>query len=465
MQDLKHLTRKKQLPVFRFFGFFGFNRSNRKIKDTGERNGFRLPMPSGRHRERLKHLLLFLAIVLGLTPVCAIVYQKSPPAVRAVTLWLHSHTTPDIKVAEAAKPPASGSFETAMRLFDTAVEADGGLTARCGDGDILHYSIRNGLQKRVHDFLAKKQVPFGVFVAIEPSTGRILAMTSYSSVDPRWVQSAFFDLYPMASLFKIITASAALENKKITPETVVEFRGKPYSENPRYWDISPRGNNNRMDVGYALGKSINPVYGQVACNIAGKSSVMECVRRFGFNQQLLPGVPVKVSKASDPQSGHALMLMGAGLDHEVKISPLHAAVIISAIANQGRMMVPTLTDKVVDAAGGQKEGHTPRELRRLVSPETAASLTQMLSNTVTRGTSRRAFHDRQGRPMLAGIDIAAKTGSIDGTDPKGHYSWFAAYAPAHEPRIALVALVINQDRWKIKSSQVGEQALEEFFRH
>jgi cell division protein FtsI/penicillin-binding protein 2 len=66
--------------------------------------------------------------------------------------------------------------------------------------------------------------------------------------------------------------------------------------------------------------------------------------------------------------------------------------------------------------------------------------------------------------MLAGIDIAAKTGSIDGTDPKGHYSWFAAYAPAHEPRIALVALVINQDRWKIKSSQVGEQALEEFFK-
>jgi cell division protein FtsI/penicillin-binding protein 2 len=137
---------------------------------------------------------------------------------------------------------------------------------------------------------------------------------------------------------------------------------------------------------------------------------------------------------------------------------------MGAIANQGRMMVPTLTDKVVDAAGGQKEGHTPRELRRLVSPETAAFLTQMLSNTVTRGTSRRAFHDRRGRPMLAGIDIAAKTGSIDGTDPKGHYSWFAAYAPAHEPRIALVALVINQDRWKIKSSQVGEQALEEFFK-
>ncbi|KAA0893544.1 penicillin-binding transpeptidase domain-containing protein [Oryzomonas rubra] len=462
MQDLKHLSRKKQFSAFRFFGFY---RSNRKIKDSGERTVLRLPIPVGKRREQLKHILLFLAVVLALTPVCALVYQKSPHMVRAVTLWLHSHSTPDIKAAEAAKPPASGSFESAVRLFDTAVVNDGQLTARSAGGDTLHYTIKDDLQKRVHDFMAQKQVPFGVFVAIEPSTGRILAMTSYSSVDPQWPQSAFFDLYPMASLFKIIIASAALENKKITPQTVVEFRGAPYSENPRYWDISPRGNNNRMDVGYAMGKSINPVYGRVANNIVGKASVMEYVHKFGFNQALFPGVPVKASKTSDPQPGHALMLMGAGLDHEVKISPLHAAVIMGAIANQGRMMVPTLTDKVVSAAGTEKDGHKPRELRRLVSPETAASLTQMLSNTVTRGTSRRAFHDRRGRPMLAGIDIAAKTGSIDGISPKGHYSWFAAYAPAHEPRIALVALVINQDRWKIKSAQVGEQALEEFFRH
>jgi cell division protein FtsI/penicillin-binding protein 2 len=59
--------------------------------------------------------------------------------------------------------------------------------------------------------------------------------------------------------------------------------------------------------------------------------------------------------------------------------------------------------------------------------------------------------------------VAAKTGSINGSEPRGQYSWFAAYAPAENPQIALVALVINQDKWRIKSSQVGEQALEEFF--
>jgi cell division protein FtsI/penicillin-binding protein 2 len=189
---------------------------------------------------------------------------------------------------------------------------------------------------------------------------------------------------------------------------------------------------------------------------------MESANRFGFNQALLPGTSAKESKAGEPQSNHELMLMGAGLDHEVKISPLHAAVMMAAIANGGRMMAPGLTDRISDESGADKELFTPREMRSLVSPETASALTRMLSSSVTSGTSRRAFHDRRGRPRL-NVEIAAKTGSINGSDPRGHYSWFAAFAPAHKPRIALVALVINQDKWKIKSAQVGEQALEEFF--
>jgi cell division protein FtsI/penicillin-binding protein 2 len=88
----------------------------------------------------------------------------------------------------------------------------------------------------------------------------------------------------------------------------------------------------------------------------------------------------------------------------------------------------------------------------------------MLSSTVSTGTSRKTFHDRRGRPKLASVNIAAKTGTIDGKDPAGHYSWFAAYAPIDDPKIALVALIINQAKWKIKAAYVGEQALEAFFK-
>ncbi|HEU0265122.1 MAG TPA: penicillin-binding transpeptidase domain-containing protein, partial [Geobacterales bacterium] len=77
---------------------------------------------------------------------------------------------------------------------------------------------------------------------------------------------------------------------------------------------------------------------------------------------------------------------------------------------------------------------------------------------------RHSFHDRRGRPFLSSLAISAKTGSISGSDPTGNYSWFAAYAPMDHPKVAMVALVINNETWRIKASNVGEQAMAGFFR-
>jgi peptidoglycan glycosyltransferase len=461
MQDLKHLTQKKPSSGFRLFGD---GSRNRRLKPTGEPARPRLSLPAGKRLRQLKLTLLFIALVLALAPLCALALRQTKSAGSQVSDWIASFTATVPSPAVTTKPPVSASrFETASNLLATAEISGSRISARTPEGLQHIYTIQGDLQRRVHEYLAKNQVPYGVFVAIEPASGRILGMTAYSSIDPVWAKRSIYELYPMASLFKIITASAALESNKITPESVIEFRGNSYSENPRYWDAIPRGRNNRTNVTYAMGKSINPVYGRVASDIAGKSSVMESVSRFGFNQELLPGIPAKPSQAAEPVNTHDLRLMGAGLDHDVKISPLHAAVIMSAIANGGKMMAPGLTSSIVDEHGVEKETFTPHELRRLVTPETSASLTRMLSSTVLTGTSRKAFHDRRGRALLD-VTIAAKTGSINGSDPKGHYSWFAAFAPIQNPRIALVALVINSDKWKIKASQVGEQALEEFFR-
>jgi len=457
MQDFKHLTQKKRFSLFQQSRS---SQENKRLEATGASLSRELRLPTGKRLQRLKYLLLFLAVVLALTPVFISVFRHAPDFITA--LFNHLSQAPAKAVAKE-KAPVSSAFETASRLLDSAAPAGDLFTAKTDLGDTLHYSINGNLQKRVHDFMASHKVPYGVFIAIEPNTGRILAMTSHSSVEPQWNQRSYYDTYPMASLFKIVTASAALEHKKINPQTVIEFRGRAVSENPKYWDASPKGRNNRMDVTFAMGKSVNPVYGKIAADLAGKNAVMESVQRFGFNQSLLTGLPVKTSMTSDPKDSRELMLMGAGLDHDVKISPMHAATVIAAIANGGSMMLPRLTDRMVSPSGSITELPASREIRRLVSPETAASLTKMLSTTVTTGTSRKAFHDRRGRPQI-NLDIAAKTGSISGTDPKGHYSWFAGYAPTGNPRIAVVALVINQDKWKIKASQVGEQALEEFFR-
>jgi cell division protein FtsI/penicillin-binding protein 2 len=218
-----------------------------------------------------------------------------------------------------------------------------------------------------------------------------------------------------------------------------------------------------MSLTLAMGKSITPVFGRLACDVVGKDSIMSYAHRFGFNQTLFPGFPVTPSKAEVPKNDDELKLMGAGLGREVKISPLHAVAMIAAIANDGVMMTPVLAHEIRNGAGSVIYKQNSQSVKRLATPEAAAQLGKMLSTTVYSGTSRKAFHDRQGRPKLASVNICAKTGSINGKEPEGHYTWFAAYAPAEDPQIALVALIINQDKWKIKASFLGEQAMEAFF--
>jgi hypothetical protein len=287
-------------------------------------------------------------------------------------------------------------------------------------------------------------------------------MTAYSAVNREWERNACFDLYPMASLFKIVTASAALEARRITPETVVKFRGTSHSENPRYWDITPRGRNNTTNVTFAMGKSINPVYGRVAADIAGKDFVMQSVRKFGFNQTLLPGIPVKESRAAEPQGNHGLMLMGAGLDHEVKISPLHAAVVMAAIGNQGRLMNPILADRIVDA-----KGVVLFELTEVESGmyETTPSFTHYFLQTLAATNKERITDDlfgewqfsRGGKAIcqLTLANVAYDTDSFALTLKAGCDPLIARFAPVswRLDRGQFVMLAANGQSWRFEENE------------
>jgi len=425
MQDLKHLTR----PQKNFF------------------------------QRHWKGAALCTALAFLLIPLSVLLVRKGA---QAVSVWQDSRQ----QAVQRVRPISLGDdlFATASSLIPTAVSNGELLTATAPDGTTLNLSINPALQHRVQGYLEQTRPPYAIFIAVEPATGRVLSLAGYSATDPTWQQQAAYQVYPMASLFKMITAAAALENRKINPATVLEFRGRLVSETPKNWDPNPRGRNNKMDVTEAMGKSVNPIYGMIASDLLGREQLKQTCERFGFNRSLLlPGVPAVPSAAPAAESTHDLRLQGCGLDHDLQVSPIHAALITAAIANRGTMMVPRLVDQ---AARDGKELKVPatRELERVISPETANSLTHMLLTTVTSGTSRKAFRTPEGRRLTSDMKIAAKTGSIDGDNPKGHYSWFAAYAPADQPQIALVALVINGDKWKIKASQLGEQALAEFFR-
>ena len=395
-------------------------------------------------------LLAIYPLVFGLKsfiPFCSKLLQQK---------WV-SEQTADLAT------DSNQTFRVASQLLSSAQLQGDRLVAPLTGGGTVLFTIDPDLQMRAQEVMRSNDVPYGVFVAIEPKSGKILALTGHSSIDSSWGRNPYFNLYPMASLFKIITTAAALELKKVEPETLFAYRGSSYSENPKYWGVNPGQSSQTMPLSLALGKSINPVFGRLASDYVGVESIMTYAQRFGFNQTLFPGTPITPSRAAVPRDDSQLRLMGAGLGREVKISPLHAAVIMAALANQGKMMAPLLAEEIHDTRDSIQYSIQSRSIRSLVVKETADQLSKMLLTTVTKGTSRKAFHDRQGRPLLASINVAAKTGSINGTDPAGHYSWFAAYAPVEDPQIAVVALIINQDKWKIKASYLGEQALEQFF--
>ena len=449
MQDLKHISKKKRLI-----------RLNVLRHEEPSTDAYKKLRESGADRKRLRLILPILAVLLAAYPVFNLLVTAK-----------NALSSVDRNAAPTAKKTVSykdldtwQSFQLADNMLHSSRFEANQLLAPLPDGGTIVYSIDETLQKRVTRLMEEYKVPYGVFVAIEPKTGRVLALASHSTLDQSWERNSCYNLYPMASLFKIITATAALEQKKVSPETVFAFNGKLTSENPKYWHVNARRKGQEMPLSVAMGKSVNPVFGRLASDVVGKDSLVSCAERFGFNQSLFPGTPVTPSKATTPHTDDELKLMGAGLGREVKISPLHVAAVMAAIANGGVMMAPSLAQEIRNNRGETVFVQKPQQMKRLVAQETTGQLARMLSTTVNSGTSRKAFHDRRGRPMLASVNIAAKTGSIDGKDPAGHYSWFAAYAPIEDPQIALVALVINQNKWRIKATHVGEKALEAFFK-
>jgi len=445
MHDLKYFSRRRKI-------FNPFTKSKNK-----PRNSFRLPENSGPRQKRLRVILPVLAVLLAIYPLVFGLKSFIPFCSKLLQQKWVSEQTADLAT------DSNQTFRVASQLLSSAQLQGDRLVAPLTGGGTVLFTIDPDLQMRAQEVMRSNDVPYGVFVAIEPKSGKILALTGHSSIDSSWGRNPYFNLYPMASLFKIITTAAALELKKVEPETLFAYRGSSYSENPKYWGVNPGQSSQTMPLSLALGKSINPVFGRLASDYVGVESIMTYAQRFGFNQTLFPGTPITPSRAAVPRDDSQLRLMGAGLGREVKISPLHAAVIMAALANQGKMMAPLLAEEIHDTRDSIQYSIQSRSIRSLVVKETADQLSKMLLTTVTKGTSRKAFHDRQGRPLLASINVAAKTGSINGTDPAGHYSWFAAYAPVEDPQIAVVALIINQDKWKIKASYLGEQALEQFF--
>lgn len=342
--------------------------------------------------------------------------------------------------------------------LDTRVEGDQVVSDLPG-GNKAILSIDLGLQDHLVRELGTYEVPYAAVVAIDPTTGRVLAYVSHSSANPNAGDLVRDPTPPTASVFKLVSAAALVDHGVTLDETVCYHGGSSRLTQADLVDSDL--DRTCATLPDAVGSSINTVFAKLALRHLDSPSLGRYASAFGFGHSIPFDVPTRPSPSEVPDRNAdplEFARTSAGFWH-MHMSPLHGALIAATFANHGVMMRPTIVDRVVDPTGTELLAQRPETFRRVIGAHTADLVAQMMERTTTEGTGRRSFYDRSGRPFLPGIRVAGKTGTLSATDPYRGYTWWVGFAPIDAPRIAVASLVVNRPEWRIKASYVAREAL------
>jgi peptidoglycan glycosyltransferase len=301
----------------------------------------------------------------------------------------------------------------------------------------------------------------GAVAAVDPSTGAVLAMVSTPTFDPNELSThdgaaireayaaldgdeaqpllnrALNQRYPPGSTFKIVTAAAALESGRYTPDgdvpgpAVLDLplttAGLPNYDNA---PCSPGSDTTTLIV--ALQRSCNTTFGAIGMEL-GPDALREQAEAFGFNSTFeIPmtsaesGFPTELNEPQTAQSSIG--------QYDVTATPLQMAMVVAGVANGGVVMKPYLVEEVRAPDTSTLEVAEPEELGTAMSPATAATLTDMLVSVVEDGTGTNA--------QIDGVRVAGKTGTAQQGGDRPPHAWFVAFAPAEAGAASRVAVAV-----------------------
>ncbi len=344
--------------------------------------------------------------------------------------------------------------------LDDLVLEDGRLVQHIG-GRTITTTLDPELHRFAEELLERYEVPDGAAVAINSRTGEILAFAEHSERSPgRHV--ALLANAPAASIFKVITAAALLDLAHLEPGLETCYHGGSSRITEALLTPDPRRDHRCATLASALGRSINVIFARLADQHLTAEQLGQVARGFGFGAEVPFDLPLEVARMDVPEERVERARAAAGFWHSY-ISPLHAAMIAQAVAQGGARLRPYMIDGVTNEGGEVLHDGTPTFLGRACSAETAEHLARMMVTTTTVGTARSSFRDRQGRPVIPGVDVAGKTGTLHGRSPFRAYDWFMGFAPADAPEIAVAGLVINDPQWRIKGHYLGRELLRRYF--
>ena len=340
------------------------------------------------------------------------------------------------------------------------------LTGEPQEGNHLVLTLDAATQRKANSLLEGR---CGAIVALEPATGRVLAMASAPTFDPNLaarnferitatravcdpaaplVNRATQGLFVPGSTFKIVTAAAALEAGQIRPSSTFFDPGYCIQYGQRvfnYADQSGLEQFGRVTLGEAMRHSINAVFCDIGKELGG-GALVDYSKRFGFYSVPPLDTPESERLASGLYEGGRLFepKLPSDVDEgrlafgqeRLLATPLQMAMVASAIANGGILMKPYLVERILKPNRSVLAAATPEKLSDAVKPGTAAALTRMMEDVVASGTGRSA--------QIPGVSVAGKTGTGETRIDEENHAWFIAFAPAEAPQIA-VAVALSDE--------------------
>lgn len=393
-------------------------------------------------------------------------------------------------IEESENDYLTGANGDLTSVAQTAIDKLKGVTVH-GNDVILTLNVHG--QRTADEALVGK---CGAVVALDPSTGKVLALSSSPTFNPNAIEKHYGSvvnrkssacktysaplldratqgLYPPGSTFKVVTASAALDTGAVKPDTTFVDPGYCIEYGKH---VSNAGNPEAPEtfgtVTFASGleHSINSVFCNVGKKI-GAGAILEYARKYGFYTE--PGVDLPLDtqapsglynqrkhtlfRPKDPATQVDPGRLAFGQERML-VTPIQMAMVAATVANDGILMRPYLVDQVRTQSGKVVTRTRPDKVRRVVSSDVARELTDMMISVVTGGTGTAA--------SISGVPVAGKTGTAE-TGVNGLYdAWFIAFAPADHPKVAVAVALENQTGFGGQTAApIAKQVIEAILQH
>ena len=332
----------------------------------------------------------------------------------------------------------------------------------------IEYHFDNQLDTYIKKLLKSYRSDYSTVTVIDNETGDVLAAVGVegktNTINANLVLTS---THPSASLIKMVTAAELLQNTKVTRDTNFEFRGRSTtlfkyqlneSKNSR-WDKS-------QSFELAFAKSNNVIFGKAAIQNINSDKLVHMAENFGYNQQFVNEFDFLQSRIGNASDDYHLAELASGYNDSTVISPVHAAMMSSIIANNGMMKNPKFISRIVDSASGDVIWQNSAVEKRVLSAVTATQMQEMMGSTVDGGTARKSFR-KMNNGYKNALDIGGKTGSITGGTPFGKRDWFSAFAiPRDNERgkgISISVMNVNVKRWHVKSTMLAKNIIEYYY--